>query len=62
MVHIILPNLLVELFFVYLIVESFKKISIYYLTIRYIIVYCTTIISNILNKLANYIESTVVKS
>lgn len=50
------PNLQFELFFVCLIVKSFKKILIYSLAINSIISYHTTIILNIKNKVAYYIK------
>ena len=61
MPHIILLNLQLELFFIYFIVKSFKKVLIYCLTMGSIIVYCTTIILNILNKVADCMELRVVE-
>ena len=52
-----LPNLQLVLFFVCLIVESFKKVLIRRLTISNIVVYCTTIIPNTLNKVADLHET-----
>lgn len=56
-----LPNLLLVLIFVYLIAESFKKVLIYCLAISNIVVYHITIISNILNKMVNYMKLRVIK-
>ena len=61
MTYIILSNLQVVFFFVCPIIEHFKKVLMYCLAIDSIIVYCTTIIPNTLNKVANCIEFTVVK-
>ncbi len=61
MLHIMLSNLQLVFFFVYLIIESFKKVLIYYLVIGSIVVYHTTIISNILNKMADYMELRMLK-
>ncbi len=60
MAYIILSNLQVVFLFICLIVERFKKVFIH-LTMGSIIVYCTTIIPNTLNKVANYIKLKVVK-
>lgn len=60
-VYIILPNLQVILFFVYLIVENFEIIFICYLTMGNILVYSIIIILNILNKVADCIELGIVK-
>ena len=61
MAYVILSNLQVVLFFVYLIIEGFKKVFMYHFAMGNIIVYRTTIISNIFNKVANYIEPRIVK-
>ena len=61
MAYIILSDLQVVLFFVFLIIENFEKIFIYYLIIRCIIIYHTIIIPNILDKMVNYMEFGVVK-
>ena len=55
-----LPNLRLVLFFVCPIVETLKK-YIRRLTMNSIVVYHTTIILNIVNKVANYMEFRVVK-
>ena len=57
-----LSNLQVVFFFICPIVKCFKKVFICRLTIGSIVVYHTTIIPNILNKMANYIELKIVKS
>ena len=56
-----LSNLRVVLFFVYSIVESFEKVFMRHLTMGYVIIYCTNINPNVLDKIANYIEFRVVK-
>ena len=61
MAYIILSNLQVVLFFICPIVKSFKKIFMRRLAIGSIIVYCTTIIPNTLDKVANCMELRVVK-
>ena len=61
MPHVILPNLRLLLFFTRPVVESFKKIFIYRPAMGSIVVYHTTIIVNILNKVANCMELRVVK-
>ena len=62
MTYIMLSNLQVVLFFVCPILENFKKIFICRLAISSIVVYRTTIIPNILDKVANCIELRVVES
>ncbi len=62
MVYVILPNLQIVHFFVCPIIESFKKILICRLAMSSIVVYCTIIIPNILNKMADCIELRIVKS
>lgn len=57
-----LPNLRLVLFIVYLIITNFKKILIRNLVISNIIVYYTTIILNIMNKVTDYIKLRVAKS
>lgn len=62
MMYVIQSNLQVVLFFVCFIVKSYEKIFLYHLDIGCIIVYCTTIISNILDKVAHDMELWIVKS
>ena len=61
MLHVILPNLQLILFFVCLIVESYKKILIRHFAIDSIVIYRITIISNIQNKVVNCIEFRVIE-
>ena len=61
MVNVMLSNLQLVIFFICPIVESFKKVLICRLAIYNIVVYCTIIISNILNKVVDCIEPKVVK-
>ena len=61
MAYIILPNLKIVLFFVCFVVENLKKVFMHRLVIGSIVVYYTTIIPNILGKVANCIELRVVK-
>ena len=61
MAYIMLSNFQVVLLFVRLIVERFKKVFMYHLTMGSIVVYGTTIILNTLNKVANCMELRVVK-
>lgn len=61
MTYVILLNLQVILFFIYLIIKYFKKIFIYLFAMGTIIVYYTTIILNRSNKGANYIEFKIIK-
>ncbi len=61
MVYIMLPDLQVVLFFVCPIIKSFKNVFMRCLVISYVIIYRTTIIPNIQDKVANYIESKVVE-
>ena len=56
-----LPNLQVVFFLIYLVIESFKKVFMRYLTMGSIIVYCTIIIPNTLDKVADCMELRVVK-
>lgn len=62
MMHIMLLNLRFILFFIFLFIETFKKVLMRCFAITNIIIYCTTIIPNILKKIADYIELMVVKS
>ncbi len=62
MAYVMLSNLRVVRFFVRPIVERFKKVFMRRLTMDSIVVYRTTIIPNILNRVANCIELRVVKS
>ena len=57
-----LSNLRVILFFICPIIERFKKILMCRLAMGSIVVYYTTIILNILNKVANYMKLRIVKS
>ena len=61
MTYVILSNLQVVLHFICLIIKCFKKIFMRRLTIGNIVVYHTTIIPNILNKVANCMELKIVK-
>ena len=61
MAWVILPNLRLVLFFVCLVMESFKKVLMHRLPMGDIVVYRTTIISNTRNKVVDYIELRVVK-
>ncbi len=61
MSHIMLPNLRLVLFFICLVMKSFKKVLMHRLVMGSIVVYYTTIILNILNKLADCIKLRVVK-
>ena len=56
-----LPNLQFVLFFVHLVVESFKKVFTHCFAMSSIVVYHTIIILNTLNKVADCIELRVVK-
>lgn len=62
MIYVILSNLQIIFLFIYSIIKYFKKIFTYCFAISNIIVYCTTIISNILNKIANCIKLKIVKN
>ena len=57
-----LLNLQLIFFFVYFIIKNFKKVLRYYTAIGNIIVYYMTIISNILNKMIDYIKLKIVKN
>ena len=61
MAYVMLSNLQVVLLFICLIVETFKKIFIHRLAMGSIVVYCTIIIPNLLEKVSHYIELIVVK-
>ncbi len=61
MLHVMLPNLRLVLFFVRPIIESFKKVLMGRLAMGSIVVYRTTIIPNTLNKVADCMELRVVK-
>lgn len=56
-----LPNLLLRFFFIYLIIESYKKVFIRHFVISSIVIYCTIIIPNIPNKIVNCREFSIVK-
>lgn len=56
-----LPYLGLILFFLYLVLDCFKKVLLRRPIIDSIVVYYIIIISNTLNKVANYIELRVVK-
>ena len=62
MVYFILPNLQLVFFYIYLLIERFKKIYMLCLIINNIIVYRTIIIINILNKVVDCIKFGVVKN
>ena len=62
MTYIMLSNLQFVFFFVFPIIETFKKVLMHHLIISSIVVYHTTLISNILNKMADYIKLRIVKS
>lgn len=62
MPHVMLPNLQIVFFFICSFVESFKKVFMRYLVIGSIVIYYTTIIPNIPNKMADCIELRIVKS
>ena len=61
MVYVILPNLQVIFLFIHTVVESFKKVFIHRFAIGSIVVYCTTIIPNIKDKVVYCIKVRVVK-
>lgn len=56
-----LPDLHIVFFLMSFIIKRFKNVFLYYLTISYIIVYSTIIISDILNQVNNSIELGVIK-
>lgn len=59
--YAMLLNLQVVLFFVHLVVKIFKKVLRCRLVIGRNVVYCITIIANILKKVADCIELRIVK-
>ena len=61
MTYVMLLNLRVVFLFVHPIIECFKKIFMRRFAMGSIVVYCTIIISNILNKVINCIKLRVVK-
>lgn len=61
MTYIMLQNLQVVLFFISLIIKSFRKVFMLYLVISSIVVYWITIILNTLDKVGNCMELRVVK-
>lgn len=61
MAYVMLPNLQVVFFFICFVIENFKKVFIYHFAIGSILVYYTTIILNILHKVAHYMEFRMVK-
>lgn len=61
MTYVILLNLQVILLFVYPVIECFKKRFMHHLAMSSIVVYYTTIISNILNKVVNCMKFRIVK-
>ena len=61
MTYIMLPNLRIVLFFISPVVKSFKKVFMSYFAMSCIIVYSTSIISNALGKVSDYIEFGVIK-
>ena len=62
MPHVMLPNLQLVFFFVCFIIKNFKKALMRHLAMGSIVVYSTTIISNILNKMVDCMELRVVES
>ncbi len=60
--YVRLLDLQVILFFIYLIVESFEKVFMYYLIVGCLIIYHITIISNALNKIANCVKFRVIET
>ena len=61
MLHIMLPNLQLILFFVCSFIKSFKKVLLRRLAMSSIIVYYITIIPNILNKVVDCMEFRIVE-
>ena len=61
MAYVMLSNLQVKIFFIYVIVKCFKTIFVYYFIMNNIVVYHTIIILNTWNKVANYMKLRVVK-
>lgn len=62
MAYVILLNLQIILIFAYFVIKCFKKILMHRLIISIIVVYHTTIISNILNKKVDYIKLRIINS
>ena len=62
MAYVMLLDLQVVFFFICLIVESFKEVLRRYLAVGYIIIYHTTIIPSVLDKMASSIEPRIVES
>ncbi len=62
MAYVMLLNLRIILFFIYSVIERFKKVFIHRFTMGSIVVYRTTIIANTLNEVANCMKLRVVKS
>ena len=61
MVYVMLPHLQVVLFFVCFIVETFERIFMRRLAMGCVIINCTTIILNAMDKVANIIKFRVVE-
>ena len=61
MMYVILPDLRIVLFFVSLIIKSFKKVFMSYFAMSYIIVYNITIISDALDKVTSHKKLRIVK-
>ena len=61
MLHVMLPNVRLVLFFVCFVIESFKKVLMRRLAMGSIVVYRITIIPNRLSKVADCIELRIVK-
>lgn len=62
MTYVMLANLQVILFSICFVLKNFEKVFICCHTMSCIVVYCTTIIPNTLNKVANCIKLRLVKS
>ena len=60
MANIILTDLQVIFFFIYFVIKNFEKVFICHHAVGYIIIYCNTIISNTLDKMASIIELKIV--
>ena len=56
-----LPDLQIVCFFVSSVIKSFKKIFMSCFAMNYIIVYSTTIIPDVLDKVSDYMEFGVIK-
>lgn len=59
-IYIIMQNLQLILFFIYLFIERFKKVFIHCFTICFIIIDCTTISFNIFDKIGYIMELWIV--